>query len=545
MSADPQVVALPSPSHSIEAEQSVLGGLLLNNQSWQHVSKILTEANFYRDDHRRIYRHIGKLIQKNRPVDMVTLFESIEQSEDKEKTGGLAYLGSLAQNTPSAHNIVRYAEIVRDHAQRRQIAAIGLDMIDGAGAPGADALLLRSEAEQRLNTITQGTGGERSESEMRTWPISLDLEVLAEQEPKAPTSIMEGIPCGYATGTFGHGGAGKSQIELLRAVCIAAGVPFCGFQVTRRRVLFISCEDRADIIHWRLTRICAYLSIDLAGLRGWLEIIDLVGRDSILFAPDPRTGHALTGAYGILADRIRDYASEVLFLDGITDTFGGNENARSEAKRFINALIALIPPNTGALMLIGHVNKATAGGASGEGYSGSTGWHNACRARWYLYAETVEGEDGGPAEKTGKLILELQKSNHGETGAQIEFEWDNDAHLFVGRIKGGTTEFDRRHRDRVERQGILSALQACAESNPPLMVPAAMTGPRTAFHALSQRPEFPDSLRAGKPAVRRFWRQIEALRHMHAIEESAYRRANRHATAQIILTVEGVRQCAI
>ena len=353
---------------------------------------------------------------------------------------------------------------------------------------------------------------------------------------------MEGVPVGYATGTFGHGGAGKSQIELLRAVCIAAVVPFCGFGLTRCRVLLISCEDLADILHWRLTRICSHLGIDLAGLRGWLEIIDLVGRDSILFAPD-RTGAALTAAYGLLDTRMREYGSEVLIIDGITDTFGGNENNRNEVKRFVNMLLALIPADTGALILVGHVIKATAGGSSSEGYSGSTGWHNSMRARWYLYPESVEAEDGERAARTGKLIFELQKSNHGEVGTQIEFEWDSGAQLFVGRAKGGTTQFDRRHLERIEQQGILIALQACVAAA--VTVPAAMTGPRTMHHVLAARPELPDSLRSGKPSKRRFWRQVEALRHMHLVEDAPIRRGNRHVAVQIILTTEGVRQCAI
>ncbi|MFA6312639.1 MAG: hypothetical protein WC681_14245, partial [Sterolibacterium sp.] len=209
-----------------------------------------------------------------------------------------------------------------------------------------------------------------------------------------------------------------------------------------------------------------------------------------------------------------------------------------------NVLLALIPPATGALILIGHVNKATAGGSTGEGYSGSTSWHNSMRARWYLSHETNQGEDGERSERTGKLIFELQKSNHGEVGAQIEFEWDNEAHLFIGRAKGGLTEFDRRHRDKTEQQGILRALQACAASIPAIVVPAAMQGPRTAFAVLSQRPELSDSLRTGKPGKRRFWKHMETLRQIHALEEVEYRRSNRPLTGQLILTSEGLRQCA-
>lgn len=95
-----------------------------------------------------------------------------------------------------------------------------------------------------------------------------------------------------------------------------------------------------------------------------------------------------------------------------------------------------------------------------------------------------------------------------------------------------------------ERAGILDALRGCADSVPAIPVPSAMQGQRTAFHVLSLRPEFPDSLRSGKPAVRRFRRQIEALRQIHAIEETSYRRANGHKTASFELTTEGVRRYA-
>ena len=209
-------------------------------------------------------------------------------------------------------------------------------------------------------------------------------------------------------------------------------------------------------------------------------------------------------------------------------------------------LVNLIRADAGAVLLVGHVSKpGSTAGANGEGYSGSTSWHNSCRARWYLYPETIQGEDGERAERTGDLILELQKSNLGRTDQSIRFSWDQEAHLFLGREIVGATAADRAHRDRIERKGILAALQACAESIPAIIVPAAIQGPRTAHHVLSLRPEFPDSLRAGKPAVRRFRRQIEALRQIRAVEEREYRRANGHRGLQLAITTEGVRQIAI
>src|SRR5262245_29295913 len=111
---DTQLLSLKVPPHSVEAEQSVLGGLLLDNTAWDRIGNVLSLDDFYRDGHRRIFSLIARLIDQAKPADVVTVTESIEASPDKDKTGGLAYLGTLASNTSSAHNIQRYAEIVRE-----------------------------------------------------------------------------------------------------------------------------------------------------------------------------------------------------------------------------------------------------------------------------------------------------------------------------------------------------------------------------------------------------------------------------------------------
>jgi replicative DNA helicase len=153
---DAQLVNLRVPPHSIEAEQSVLGGLLLDNAAWDRIGDVLSVEDFYRDDHRRIYRHIARLIEQAKPADVVTVAESVEASEDKDKAGGLAYLGSLAQNTPSAHNIRRYAEIVHERAVMRRLAAIGAEITDSALNPlGKDVGQLLDEAESRVFQIAE------------------------------------------------------------------------------------------------------------------------------------------------------------------------------------------------------------------------------------------------------------------------------------------------------------------------------------------------------------------------------------------------------
>src|SRR5260370_8388060 len=112
--SDPQLAAGRLPPHSVEAEQSLLGGLLLDNSGWDKIADLLSEAEFYRDDHRRIFRHIAKLIDAGKPADVVTVWASIDASADRDQCGGMAYIAALSQNTPNAGNIRRYAEVIRD-----------------------------------------------------------------------------------------------------------------------------------------------------------------------------------------------------------------------------------------------------------------------------------------------------------------------------------------------------------------------------------------------------------------------------------------------
>ncbi len=114
------------PPHSVEAEQSLIGGLLIPGaDGWDRIADVVTAADFYRDDHRRIFMHIARLANAGKPVDVVTVFESIEQSNEVDQVGGMSYLGEIANNTPSVANIRRYAQVVHDRARLRRLIEIG------------------------------------------------------------------------------------------------------------------------------------------------------------------------------------------------------------------------------------------------------------------------------------------------------------------------------------------------------------------------------------------------------------------------------------
>ncbi len=156
--------ALKVPPHSVEAEQSVLGGLMIDNDSWDDVADIVVEQDFYRRDHRLIFRSIRDLAARDQPFDAVTLSETLRNLNELDDAGGLAYLGTLARNTPSAANIKSYATIVRENSVLRQLAAIGVDISNSAYNPeGRSMAELLDTAEQKVFQIAeQGARGKHS-----------------------------------------------------------------------------------------------------------------------------------------------------------------------------------------------------------------------------------------------------------------------------------------------------------------------------------------------------------------------------------------------
>jgi len=172
--ADDTLESLKLPPHSVEAEQSVLGGLLLENEALDKIADILGSVDFYRHDHRLIYQHISKLIEQNKPADIVTVAESLENSAELSSVGGIAYLGALAQNTPTAANIRRYAEIVRERSVMRKLVEVGSGIAESAYNPqGRDAQQLLDEAEAKIFQIAEG--GKRSTEGF------IDIKVLLPQ----------------------------------------------------------------------------------------------------------------------------------------------------------------------------------------------------------------------------------------------------------------------------------------------------------------------------------------------------------------------------
>lgn len=195
--ADPQLESLRIPPHSIEAEQSVLGGLLLDNAAYDRIADTVTPEDFYRYDHRVIFQHIIKLISAGKPADVITVFEALSVSGKAEEVGGLTYLNALAQNTPSAANIRRYAEIVRDRGVLRKLITVSDEISTQAFNPqGKEVKQMLDEAESKIFAIAE-EGARGAQGWLEIQPLLTQVvERIDELYNRDNTSDVTGVPTG-------------------------------------------------------------------------------------------------------------------------------------------------------------------------------------------------------------------------------------------------------------------------------------------------------------------------------------------------------------
>ncbi|KGE03771.1 replicative DNA helicase [Pseudohaliea rubra] len=153
---DSDVARIKMQPHSIEAEQSVLGGLLLSADGWDGVAEVVAAEDFYRPDHRLIFRHVARLAEASDPVDVITVADKLQASGELEAAGGLAYLTELAEGTPSASNIRAYAQVVSERANVRRLIQAAQEIADSGFNPeGRSAGELIDAAERRIMQIAE------------------------------------------------------------------------------------------------------------------------------------------------------------------------------------------------------------------------------------------------------------------------------------------------------------------------------------------------------------------------------------------------------
>ncbi len=358
------------PPHSIEAEQSVLGGLMLDNRAWDQIADYLRDIDFYRNEHRLIYRTIGRLTHQNKPIDVLTVAESLREMHELEQVGGDVFLFELANNTPSAANIMAYADIVRERSVLRQLIAAAGDIADNAfNAQGRSVTELIDAAERTVFSI--------SERGTRSGPVNIK-DFLAKTMDRIDTlfhakAAITGTPTGYHD--FDDMTSGLQSSDLV----IIAGRPSMGKTVlamniaehvaikSRSPVLIFSMEMPGEAIVMRL--LSSLCRIDQLRIRtgkladeDWPRISSTVSMlsDAPLFIDDtPALSPAemrararrLTKEQGQLGLIVVDY------LQLMQASTGHNENRTAEISEISRSLKALAKELKVPVIAISQLNR--------------------------------------------------------------------------------------------------------------------------------------------------------------------------------------------
>lgn len=374
--ADPELGQIRMPPHSVDAEQSVLGGLLLENSAWDRIGDMMSEADFYRNDHRLIYRHISRLIETSKPADVLTVAESLERSAELANAGGLSYVAALAQNTPSAANIRRYAEIVRERSIMRRLAEVGTEIADSAYNPlGRDASQLLDHAESKVFEIAeQGSRGKAGFVPMPPLLTQVVERIDMLYNRDNPNDVT-GVPTGYTdldektSGlqpgdlviVAGRPSMGKTALSLNIAehVALDAGLPVAIFSMemaaTQLAMRLLGSLGRLDQHRLRSGRL---LDDD------WQRLTQAVGRlndapiqideSAALNALEVRArSRRLHRQYGKLGLIVVDY------LQLMSASGGGNgENRATEISEISRSLKALAKELSVPVVALSQLNRS-------------------------------------------------------------------------------------------------------------------------------------------------------------------------------------------
>ncbi|HEX7768457.1 MAG TPA: DnaB-like helicase C-terminal domain-containing protein, partial [Dokdonella sp.] len=251
------IEALRVPPHSIEAEQAVLGGLMLAPESWDRVADRLTEDDFYRRDHRLIFRAIGDLSGKGMPYDAVTLGDWFEGQGLDAQVGGASYVIELANSTPSAANITAYADIVREKSVLRQLIDAGTAIAGDAFVPdGRSSQELLEVAEQKVFQIAEaGARGRKGFVQMRT-AVKEAFQILSQRYENRGS--VTGLPTGFVDLDEMTAGLQPSDLVIVAArpamgkTAFSINMAEYAALKTRKAVAVFSMEMSASQLAFRL-----------------------------------------------------------------------------------------------------------------------------------------------------------------------------------------------------------------------------------------------------------------------------------------------------
>lgn len=345
--------------------------------------------------------------------------------------------------------------------------------------------------------------------------IEVPLGDIMDAMPEPPRFVVDPIiPRRVATLLGGHGGLGKSMLSLTICAHVACGRGWAGFDVAPCRAVFVSLEDEAQIVRYRLRRIIEEYQLPAAEVLASLRIFDGADVEAALMIEAGDKGTASLIETPMMAKVVAAVANAGLaVIDNASDAFAGNENARLQVRIFMRRLAKVARANDAGMVLLAHIDKnAAKNGGAGNNYSGSTAWHNSARSRLALVEDESGIELRHEKANLGKRAdaVRLQRAEH---GVLIPAGGDGSRESAAAMVAGGDAE------------AVLGVLRLAIGTG--LTVTTATAGPATAWHTLRQLPELGSQYRTAE-GKRRVAAALVRLARDGRIVRAEYKKPDRH-----------------
>lgn len=457
--------------HAIEAEQAILGGLLLVPESWDQVGE-LAESDFYRHDHKVIFEAITDLASRERPFDAVTLADWFHQHGHADRVSA-DYVLDLAANCPGVANIGAYVGLVLEKSRMRRLIDVGNALVQAGFSPEGRS------AEDVLEVALRDLDRARTDQQKSSGLRDVPLQAFMETPPGTiGYAVHPVIPRGVVTLWGGHGGSGKSMSALQLMAHGACGAEWQGLTPDGTiRSAYFSLEDPGDLVRYRLRRICESYSLEERRVESNIRVYDCPdGRPALMTEVSSFGIRQMTETALLAQVRRLCSGADLVVIDNASDAFGGNENDRQSVRAFMTALGRIARECNAGVVLLAHIDKSAArNGANGNTYSGSTAWHNSARSRLAIVAGAEAGE----------VQLHHEKNNLGKLADAITLKWNNHGVLVP------LSPIERRERVVDTGALVMSVLAAAARRG--ISVPTATTGQSPGHKAVQHIPEYSDA----------------------------------------------------
>ena len=339
---DDEVARLRVPPHSVEAEQSVLGGLLLDNLAWDRAAELLSESDFYRYEHRLIFSAVARLVQHSKPADVITVYEQLQSQGKAEDAGGLAYLNALAQSVPSAANMRRYAEIVRERAVLRKLIAASDEIATAAfNRDGRQVSQILDEAEGKILKIGE-EGARQKQGFQGMDKLVVDLLDRVNELAENGAEDVTGVRTGYYDLDRQTAGLQKGDLIVL------AARPSMGKTAFALNIAEHVCvREELPVVVFSMEMGASQLALRMVGSLGRINQQNL------------RTGKLADDEWGRLAESVEKLGQVNMFIDETAGLTSAELRARARrmARQFGGTL---------GLIVVDYLQLMSGSGGDGE-----------------------------------------------------------------------------------------------------------------------------------------------------------------------------------